>query len=96
MLVALIVIAAAIYFLPFGGIERIFGYMGLALLVYIAASINLDPDWGEVGRGFVPEVAQRGRLLVLRRRPDRRRADAVRDLLLLERRGRGGVGRRRT
>ncbi|HEX6654112.1 MAG TPA: divalent metal cation transporter [Thermoleophilaceae bacterium] len=55
VLVALIVIAAAIYFLPFGGIERIFGYMGLALLVFIASSINLDPNWGEVGRGFVPE-----------------------------------------
>src|SRR3954463_5873093 len=55
VLVALVVVAAAIYFLPFGGIERIFGYMGLALLVYIAASIHLHPDWGEVGRGFVPE-----------------------------------------
>ena len=55
VLVALIVIAAAIYFLPFSGIERIFGYMGLALLVFIATAINLDPDWGEVGRGFVPE-----------------------------------------
>src|SRR5215213_1867725 len=56
VLVALFVIAAAIYFLPFGGIERLFGYLGLALLVYIAASIKLDPDWGEIGRGFVPET----------------------------------------
>jgi Mn2+/Fe2+ NRAMP family transporter len=55
VLVALIVIVAAIYFLPFGGIERLFGYMGLALLVYIATSLKLSPDWGEVGRGFVPE-----------------------------------------
>jgi manganese transport protein len=55
VLVALVAIAAAIYFLPFGGIERVFGYMGLALLVYVASSINLDPDWGEVGGGFVPE-----------------------------------------
>jgi len=56
VLVALVAIAAAIYFLPFGGIERVFGYMGLALLVYIAAAIHLHPDWGEVGRGFVPEA----------------------------------------
>jgi Mn2+/Fe2+ NRAMP family transporter len=55
VLLALIVIVAAIYFLPFGGIERLFGYMGLALLVYIATSLKLSPDWGEVGRGFVPE-----------------------------------------
>jgi manganese transport protein len=56
VLVALIAVAAAIYFLPFGGIERLFGYLGLALLVYVAASIKLDPDWGEIGRGFVPEA----------------------------------------
>jgi manganese transport protein len=56
VLVALFAVAGVIYFLPFGGIERLFGYLGLALLVYIAASIKLDPDWGEIGRGFVPEA----------------------------------------
>ena len=55
VLVALLAVAAAIYFLPFGALERVFGYLGLALLVYLAASIKLDPDWGEIGRGFVPE-----------------------------------------
>jgi Mn2+/Fe2+ NRAMP family transporter len=55
VLVALVAAAAAIYFLPFGGIERIFGYLGLALLVYLAATVKLDPDWGAIGRGFVPE-----------------------------------------
>ncbi len=55
VLVAVIVAGLAIYFLPFGAIERLFGYLGLALVVYVAASINLSPDWGEVGRGFVPE-----------------------------------------
>jgi Mn2+/Fe2+ NRAMP family transporter len=55
VLVALVAVAAAMYFLPFGGLERVFGYLGLALLVYLAASIKLDPDWGEIGRGFVPE-----------------------------------------
>jgi len=55
ILLALLAIAAAIYFLPFGGLERVFGYMGLALLVYLAATLKLDPDWGEIGSGFVPE-----------------------------------------
>jgi Mn2+/Fe2+ NRAMP family transporter len=55
VLVALLGVAAAIYFLPFGGLERVFGYLGLALFVYLAVSIKLDPDWGDVGRGFVPE-----------------------------------------
>jgi Mn2+/Fe2+ NRAMP family transporter len=56
VLVALVAAAGAIYFLPFGGLERVFGYLGLALFVYFAASIKLDPDWGEVGRGFVPQA----------------------------------------
>jgi manganese transport protein len=56
VLVALLAVAAAIAFLPFGGIERIFGYLGLALLVYVAAAVKLDPSWSEVGRGFVPEA----------------------------------------
>jgi manganese transport protein len=55
ILVAVLAAGAAIYFLPFGGIERVFGYLGLALFVYFAASIKLDPNWGEIGRGFVPE-----------------------------------------
>jgi hypothetical protein len=46
--------AAAIYFLPFGGIERIFGYMGLALLVYVhgrAVGLRHEPtaDLAPVG-----------------------------------------------
>jgi Mn2+/Fe2+ NRAMP family transporter len=56
VLVALAVIAAAIYFLPFGGIERVFGYMGLALLVFVAAAVQVDPSWSDVGRGFVPKA----------------------------------------
>jgi manganese transport protein len=56
VLVAIIGIAAAIYFLPFGGLERVFGYLGLALLVYLAAAIKLNPDWGDIGTGFVPHA----------------------------------------
>jgi len=56
VLIGLIAVAAAAVFMPFGGIERIFGYMGLALLVFAVASFNLDPHWSDVGQGFVPEV----------------------------------------
>ena len=56
VLVALVAVAAAAAFLPFGGLERIFGYSGLALAVYLAASIKLDPQWSQVGNGFIPEV----------------------------------------
>jgi Mn2+/Fe2+ NRAMP family transporter len=60
VLVALLAVGAAIYFLPFGGIERLFGYLGLALLVYLAASVKLDPNWSEIGNGFVPEARSPG------------------------------------
>jgi Mn2+/Fe2+ NRAMP family transporter len=56
VLVALVAAAAVIAFVPFGGIERVFGYFGLALLVYVAAAVKLDPSWSAVGQGFVPEV----------------------------------------
>jgi Mn2+/Fe2+ NRAMP family transporter len=42
--------------LPFEWIERIFGYMGLCLLVYLVGAIDLSPDWGRVADGVVPSV----------------------------------------
>ena len=52
-ILALIVIA---WRLPFEGIERLFGYGGLLLVVYLVAAIDLHPDWGSVAGGFVPEL----------------------------------------
>ena len=43
-----------VWVLPFEGIERIFGYGGLLLIVYIVAAVHLHPDWGDVANGFVP------------------------------------------
>jgi manganese transport protein len=54
VLVGLVAVAVAAVVLPFDAIERVFGYTGLALLVYLAASFKLDPNWGDLGRGFVP------------------------------------------
>jgi Mn2+/Fe2+ NRAMP family transporter len=51
---ALILVAGAAFFMPFSWIERVFGYMGLALLIFVAASLKLDPNWGQVAHGFVP------------------------------------------
>jgi manganese transport protein len=56
ILVGFIGVAAAAVLLPFSGIERLFGYAGLGLLVYVAASLKLDPSWSELGRGFIPDV----------------------------------------
>jgi Mn2+/Fe2+ NRAMP family transporter len=43
-----------VYFVPFDGIERIFGYLGCALLVFVAAAVHLKPNWHHVAQGLVP------------------------------------------
>jgi manganese transport protein len=55
-LILLVVVALVliVYFVPFGGIERIFGYLGCALLVYVAAAVHLKPDWHQVAHGLIP------------------------------------------
>jgi manganese transport protein len=50
--------------LPFVWIERVFGYLGLCLLVFAVAAIKLHPDWGKVAHGFVPGSHSGGSLLV--------------------------------
>jgi manganese transport protein len=54
ILLAVVALVLIVYFVPFGGIERIFGYLGCALLVYVAAAVHLKPDWHQVGSGLVP------------------------------------------
>jgi Mn2+/Fe2+ NRAMP family transporter len=50
----------SVYLLPFRWIERVYGLMGLPLLVYVAAAVALDPDWGEAARALVPRAPQPG------------------------------------
>ena len=56
ILLGLLALALAIWVLPFGWIERVFGYVGLCLVVFAVGAIKLHPDWGEVAHGFVPQV----------------------------------------
>jgi Mn2+/Fe2+ NRAMP family transporter len=51
---ALIVVVAL---LPFGGIERLFGYGGLLLLVMVVTAIHQGPEWGDVAKGLVPSFS---------------------------------------
>jgi manganese transport protein len=66
-----LIIAAALAFvliiwlLPFGVIEKTFGYFGLGLLVFAVAAIKLHPDWVQAGHGFVPQAVGSGHDLVL-------------------------------
>jgi manganese transport protein len=54
ILLAVVALVLIVYFVPFGGIERIFGYLGCALLVYVAAAVHLKPNWHQVGSGLIP------------------------------------------
>jgi Mn2+/Fe2+ NRAMP family transporter len=65
VIAAVIVLAAVIWTTSFEWIERIFGYGGLCLLVFAVAAVKLEPDWGKVGKGFIPHVAQNDTLLYL-------------------------------
>src|SRR5947209_6777107 len=57
------VLAVVIWVTAFEWIERIFGYGGLCLLVFAVAAVKLSPNWGRLGNGFVPHVAQTNSLL---------------------------------
>jgi Mn2+/Fe2+ NRAMP family transporter len=50
-------LVALVALLPFGGIERVFGYCGLLMLVFVATAIDQSPDWGDLAHGFVPSFA---------------------------------------
>jgi Mn2+/Fe2+ NRAMP family transporter len=50
-----VVLAVTIWVLPFKWIERVFGLLGLLMLVFAAATVALSPPWGEVARGVVPQ-----------------------------------------
>jgi manganese transport protein len=49
-----------VFFLPFRWIERVFGVMGLALMVYLVAAISEGPDWGELASGLIPHAPEAG------------------------------------
>jgi Mn2+/Fe2+ NRAMP family transporter len=60
---AIVGLAVVVWVVSFEWIERLFGYGGLCLLVFAVAAVKLGPDWGKVGNGFVPHLAQNNKLL---------------------------------
>lgn len=51
-----VVLVSVIWALPFKWIERLFGLMGLLMLVFAAATWKLHPDWKAVAAGLVPAI----------------------------------------
>jgi manganese transport protein len=56
LVLALVALALVLWLMPFGWIERVFGYAGLALVVFVVAAVKLNPDWGRVAHGYVPTM----------------------------------------
>jgi Mn2+/Fe2+ NRAMP family transporter len=63
IVLAIVALALVVWTVSFDWIERVFGYGGLCLLVFAVAAVKLGPDWGKVGNGFVPHLAQNNTLL---------------------------------
>jgi len=57
VVLAAIGLVIVVALLPFGGIERLFGYCGLMMIVFVATAVHQGPDWGEVAQGFVPSLS---------------------------------------
>ena len=57
MAVAMVlVMIASIWALPFKWIERVYGLLGLFMLVFAVALFANHPPWGQLAGGFVPQV----------------------------------------
>jgi Mn2+/Fe2+ NRAMP family transporter len=65
IVLAVIGFALVIWVTAFEWIERIFGYCGLFMLVFAVGAVKLGPDWGKVGNGFIPHIAQNSSVLYL-------------------------------
>jgi Mn2+/Fe2+ NRAMP family transporter len=51
-----LVMIASIWLLPFEWIERVYGLLGLFMLVFAAALVAIHPPWDKLAGGFVPHM----------------------------------------
>jgi manganese transport protein len=56
IVLAVLALTLVLWLMPFGWIERVFGYAGLTLGVFVVAAVKLNPDWSQVARGYVPSM----------------------------------------
>jgi manganese transport protein len=58
IVVALVFFLVVVWFLSFQAIERVFGLLGLLMLVFVIAAAYIENDWGSVAAGFIPSVPE--------------------------------------
>lgn len=51
-----LVLGAIIWIAPFPWLEKSFGILGLGMLVFMAATFFLHPDWSAVAKGLIPQL----------------------------------------
>jgi manganese transport protein len=51
-----LVLMASMWVLPFKWIERIYGLLGLLMIVFAVALVAIHPPWARLAAGFVPQV----------------------------------------
>ena len=51
-----VVLVVSIWVLPFEWIERIYGLLGLFMIVFAVALVDIHPPWDRIAGGFVPQV----------------------------------------
>lgn len=54
--IAVVFLLVASWALPFKGIERVFGLLGLFMTVFIASALALRPSWADLASGLVPQL----------------------------------------
>src|SRR5438105_2373003 len=51
-----LLIILSIWMLPFKWIERVYGLLGLFMLVFAAALVGIHPPWAKIAGGLVPHI----------------------------------------
>jgi manganese transport protein len=51
-----VVLIVSIWVLPFEWIERVYGLLGLFMIVFAAALVAIHPPWDKIAGGFVPQI----------------------------------------
>ncbi|MEP6983118.1 MAG: divalent metal cation transporter [Sphingomicrobium sp.] len=55
-IVSVVMVMASVWVLPFKWIERVYGLLGLLMLVFAVALVAIHPPWDKIAGGFVPQV----------------------------------------
>jgi manganese transport protein len=56
LLLVLVFLLLAVWFLPFKAIERVFGLLGLLMVVFVVVAWKLQPEWTQVVEGLAPTM----------------------------------------